>query len=98
MDMQGRTLVMIPGEELAQLKMQLELVLTEIKNLKTSNKQSPNKESFITAKEFMVAVRIGRTKFDQLVAARKIQTIKKLRKIYVPVTEVNRYFTDPNIL
>lgn len=98
MDMQGRTLVMIPSEELAQLKMQLELVLTEIKNLKTSNKQSPNKESFITAKEFMAAVRIGRTKFDQLVASRKIQTIKKRRKIYVPVTEVNRYFTDPNIL
>jgi len=97
MDMQGRTLVMIPGEELAQLKTQLDLVLTEIKNLQLP-KQSVSKESFITAKEFMAAVRIGRTKFDQLVADRKIQTIKKLRKIYVPVTEVNRYFTDPNIL
>lgn len=97
MDMQGRTLVMIPGEELAALKTQLELVLKEIKNLQAP-KQSIAKESFITAKEFMAAVRIGRTKFDQLVATRKIQTIKKLRKIYVPVTEVNRYFTDPNIL
>lgn len=45
----------------------------------------------------MTSVRIGRTKFDQLVAARKIQTIKKLRKIYVSVTEVKWYFTDPNI-
>lgn len=97
MDMQGRTLVLIPGEELAALKGTLEKVLAEIKNLQLP-KQSPTKESFITAKEFMAAVRIGRTKFDQLVAARKIQTIKKLRKIYVPVTEVNRYFTDPNIL
>jgi hypothetical protein len=97
MDMQGRTLVMIPGEELAALKGTLEKVLAEIKNLQLP-KQSPTKESFITAKEFMAAVRIGRTKFDQLVAARKIQTIKKRRKIYVPVTEVNRYFTDPNIL
>lgn len=97
MDMQGRTLVMIPGEELAALKGTLEKVLAEIKNLQLP-KQSPTKESFITAKEFMAVVRIGRTKFDQLVAARKIQTIKKLRKIYVPVTEVNRYFTDPNIL
>lgn len=97
MDMQGRTLVMIPGEELTALKTQLERVLTEIKNLQLP-KPSVNKESFITAKEFMAAVRIGRTKFDQLVAARKIQTIKKRRKIYVPVTEVNRYFTDPNIL
>lgn len=97
MDMQGRTLVMIPGEELAQLKTQLEQVLIAIKNLQPP-KQSVAKENYITAKEFMAAVRIGRTKFDQLVAAGKIQTIKKLRKIYVPVTEVNRYFTDPNIL
>jgi len=97
MDMQSRTLVMIPGEELAALKGTLEKVLAEIKNLQLP-KQSVAKESFITAKEFMAAVRIGRTKFDQLVAANKIQTIKKLRKIYVPVTEVNRYFTDPNIL
>lgn len=95
--MQGRTLVMIPGEELAQLKTQLEQVLIAIKNLQPP-KQSVAKENYITAKEFMAAVRIGRTKFDQLVAAGKIQTIKKLRKIYVPVTEVNRYFTDPNIL
>lgn len=97
MDMQGRMLVMIPGEELAALKGTIEKVLAEIKNLQLP-KQSVAKESFITAKEFMAAVRIGRTKFDQLVAAKKIQTIKKLRKIYVPVTEVNRYFTDPNIL
>jgi len=47
---------------------------------------------FITAMEFMQAVRIGRTKFDQLVAARKIRTVKKDRKIYVPVGEVERYF------
>lgn len=97
MDMQGRTLVMIPGEELAALKGTLEKVLAEIKTLQPP-KQSVAKENYITAKEFMAAVRIGRTKFDQLVAAKKIQTIKKLRKIYVPVTEVNRYFTDPNIL
>ena len=97
MDMQGRTLVMISGEELTALKTQLEQVLIAIKNLQPP-KQSVAKENYITAKEFMAAVRIGRTKFDQLVAAGKIQTIKKLRKIYVPVTEVNRYFTDPNIL
>ena len=47
---------------------------------------------FITAMEFMQSVRIGRTKFDQLVAANKVKTIKKDRKIYVPVGEVERYF------
>lgn len=97
MDMQGRTLVMIPGEELSAIKKQLELVLTELKSLQ-GPKPPAYKEGFITAKEFMTAVRIGRTKFDQLVAAGKIKTIKKLRKIYVPVTEVSRYFTDPSIL
>ena len=78
MDMQGRTLVMIPGEELAALKGTLEKLLVETKNLQLL-KQSGAKETFITAKEFMAVVRIGRTKFDQLVADRKIQTIKKLR-------------------
>ena len=53
---------------------------------------------FITAMEFMQAVRIGRTKFDQLVAANKVKTIKKDRKIYVPVGEVERYFqTSPQV-
>lgn len=47
---------------------------------------------YITAMEFMQAVRIGRTKFDQLVAANKVKTIKKERKIYVAVGEVERYF------
>ena len=51
---------------------------------------------FITAMEFMQAVRIGRTKFDQLVAANKVKTIKKDRKIYVPVGEIERYFNIGN--
>jgi hypothetical protein len=51
----------------------------------------------ITAKEFMVAVRICRTKFDQLVSQNKIRIIKKRRKIYVPTSEVDRYFSDPSI-
>ena len=38
------------------------------------------------------AVRIGRTKFDQLVQANMVKTIKKDRKIYVPMGEVERYF------
>ena len=51
---------------------------------------------YITAMEFMQAVRIGRTKFDQLVAANKVKTIKKDRKIYVPVGEIKRYFNIGN--
>jgi hypothetical protein len=53
---------------------------------------------FITAIEFMQSVKIGRTKFDELIAKSKIKTkIKKKRKIYVLASEVDRYFTDPSI-
>lgn len=48
---------------------------------------------YITAMEFTHEVRIGRTKFDQLVAANKVKTIKKDRKIHVPAGEVERCFT-----
>ena len=97
MDLQGRTLVMIPGEELTNLKITLEQVLAEIKT-RQSARPTVIRDEFITAKEFMSSVRICRTKFDQLVAQGKIKTIKKRRKIYVPSGEVKRYFSDPTIL
>jgi hypothetical protein len=45
----------------------------------------------------MDAVKIRRWKFDQLIAGNLIKTIKKKRKIYVPESEIQRYFTDPSI-
>jgi len=50
--------------------------------------------SYITAIEFMKAVRIGRRKFDQLVQINKMKTIKKDRKVYLRVEKVDRYFKD----
>lgn len=96
MNLQGVTLVMIPEEELAFIKnIQQEI----LRQLKESHSKEPGGilVKNITAKEFMAAVRIGRTKFDQLVSTSKIRIIKKRRKIYVPVSEVDRYFTDPGI-
>jgi hypothetical protein len=52
---------------------------------------------YIPALEYMRRVGIKRWKFDQLIAGNKIQAIKKMRKIYVPVEEVERYFKDPDI-
>jgi hypothetical protein len=52
---------------------------------------------YISALEYMKAVGIKRWKFDQLIAENKIKTIKKKRKIYVPVGEVERYFRDPDV-
>jgi hypothetical protein len=52
---------------------------------------------YITAYEFMNAVHIRRWKFNQLIANNKIKTIKKSRRIYVPIAEVKRFFIDPSI-
>ena len=96
MNLQGVTLVMITEEDLALLKNTQQEILQQLKELHSKGPGGVSVKN-ITAKEFMAAVRIGRTKFDQLVLTSKIRIIKKRRKIYVPVSEVDRYFTDPGI-
>lgn len=96
MELQRMNLVMIPQEELANLQLTQQEILKQLQNLQSVT--SPTVPiRHITAKEFMVAVRICRSKFDQLVNQNKIKTIKKRRKIYVPTSEVDRYFSDPSI-
>jgi len=96
MNLQNVTLVMIPEEELAFFKNTQQEILQQLKESHTKEPSGVSVKN-ITAKEFMAAVRIGRTKFDQLVSTSKIRVIKKRRKIYVPVSEVDRYFSDPCI-
>ncbi|MEO6819779.1 MAG: hypothetical protein ABI204_08640 [Ginsengibacter sp.] len=96
MELQRMNLVMIPQEELATLQVTQQEILKQLQNLQcVTSSTVPIRH--ITAKEFMVAVRICRSKFDQLVSQNKIRTIKKRRKIYVPTSEVDRYFSDPSI-
>jgi len=96
MDIQNATLVMIPKEEWVGLVTTQQDILLQLRELNTKGATSiPLKH--ITAQEFMTAVRIRRTKFNELMAANKIRTIKKRRKIYVPISEVERYFNDPTI-
>ena len=90
------TLVVIPEVEWHDLRMKQQEILDLIRELKLKGPGGIPINN-ITAKEFMAAVRIGRTKFDQLVLTSKIQIIKKRRKIYVPLSEVERYFADPTI-
>jgi len=96
MNLQNVTLVMIPEEELGFIKNTQQEILQQLKESHTKEPGGVSVKN-ITAKEFMAAVRIGRTKFDQLVSTSKIRIIKKRRKIYVPVSEVDRYFNDPSI-
>ena len=94
MNLQGAVLVMIPEAELNLLKSSLQDIQQQLQGLK-GNRQTAVK--YITAMEFMAAVRIRRTKFDELVKFGKIKVIKKCRKIYVPVEEVDRYFRDSSV-
>ena len=91
------SVVIIPIEELNHLKTTQQEILQQLKELKSCG-FSQQTARHVTAKEFMSAVKICRSKFDQLVSANKIKTIKKRRKIYVPVDEIDRYFSDPTIL
>lgn len=87
--------VIVPEEEWRLLVYGQQEMLRLLQELQISEKPVAVKHgesSYITAIEFMAAVRIKRTKFDQLVAQNKVKTIRKGRKIYVPVGEVERYF------
>ena len=94
--MQGMSLVMIPEEEWLHFKEVQRQILERIKS-PDSKEAAVILIKYITAIEFMEAVRIKRTKFDKLVQTSKIKIIKKGRKIYVPVGEVERFFSDRTI-
>ena len=94
MNLQGVTLIMIPEAELNMLKATLQDIQQQLKDV---NIKGAEPVKYITAVEFMAAVRIRRTKFDELVKFSKIKVIKKRRKIYVPIEEVERYFKDSSI-
>ncbi|MES2794723.1 MAG: hypothetical protein V4683_02095 [Bacteroidota bacterium] len=69
-------------------------IMDKLNNLNT---ESPSMSEYITAMEFMDALRIHRSKFDELRSQNLIKTIEKGRKIYVPTTEIRRYFEDNSI-
>jgi len=92
------TFVLIPVEEWQVIKSTQKEIVEWIRQQKsTTNGNGHTASNYITAIEFMEAVRIGRSKFDELVAGQQLSVVKKKRKIYVPVTEIERYFRDPSI-
>jgi hypothetical protein len=73
-------------------------ILKKLNELDKNNKNLDVLDSpYITALEFMKAVRIRRWKFNCLVKSGKIMTVKKKRKIYVPKEEIERYFADISV-
>ncbi len=70
-------------------------ILKKLNELDKTNKYHDVFDSpYITALEFMKAVRIRRWKFNCLVKSGKIMTMKKKRKIYVPKGEIEKYFSQ----
>lgn len=88
------TIMILPKDEWDAFKLVQYQILERLQQLSIPANTS-QMVNYITAKEFMDAVRIKRTKFDQLVAENKIHIIKKGRKIYLLLEEVKRYFEDP---
>lgn len=93
----SKLMIFLPEEELSEIRETQQKILEILKKFSNNKEAESPRIKNITAMEFMAAVRIRRTKFDQLVSCSKIKTFKKGRKIYVPVSEVERYFTDPSI-
>ncbi len=97
-EQEGNVMVMIPVSEWTEIKETQQRILNIVRAYcepKREVREHPS--GFLTALEFMYAVKIKRWKFDQLVNENKIKAVKKKRKIYVPISEVERYFSDPTI-
>ena len=90
-------LLLVGRQDMELIKKGQQEILLKLERLETSTAQHINAcLSYMTAFEFMKAVRIRRWKFNQLICTGKIRIIKKRRKIYVPRGEVERYFKEVN--
>jgi len=91
------SLLLVGRQDMEQIKKGQQEILLRLERLETGSAQHTNAISpYLTALEFMKAVRIRRWKFNQLIIRGKIRIIKKRRKIYVPRGEVERYFKEVN--
>lgn len=89
--------IILPASEWQQLKKTLNDVAEKLSTSSSLPKIKSVSSPYITAKEFMAAVRICRSSFDKLVNKGKIMTIKKGRKVYVVASEVDRYFKEVQV-
>lgn len=84
--------LIIPKSEFDELRTGQQKILEALLTKRDlNNLEHPE---YLTSKEFMAKVKIARSKFDELVAEGKVKTVRPNggRKIYVPATEVARYF------
>lgn len=89
--------IILPASEWQKLKKTLNEVAEKLSTPSFQPKIKSVSSPYITAKEFMAAVRICRSSFDKLVHKGKIMTLKKGRKVYVVASEVDRYFKEVQV-
>jgi Helix-turn-helix domain len=51
----------------------------------------------LSAREFMDLTKMSRSRMDRLISKNLIKSLKKGRTLYIPASEVERFFTDPTI-
>lgn len=93
-----QTMLIVSADEWKHVKDTLQMILQRVSSCQPV--ATPTREivsPYITAKEFMAAVRICRSNFDKLVNCGKIMTLKKGRKVYVVASEVERYFREVQV-
>lgn len=89
------TLILVAKQDIEAIKNTQLDILRKLEELNKNGKSTAILLSpYVTAIEFMQAVRIRRWKFNSLASSGKIMTIKKKRKIYVPKGEIERYFAE----
>jgi hypothetical protein len=84
---QIRQVIELPVEDFQQLKETGQKILRALESL---NVVPPTQ--YLTPIEFMTETKISRWKFDALREYNKLKVIQRGRKLYVPRTEVQRYF------
>jgi hypothetical protein len=89
--------IILPAAEWQLLKKTLVEISEKVNTLPVQQELKTGSSPYITAKEFMAAVRICRSNFDKLVNKGKIMTLKKGRKVYVVSSEVERYFREVEV-
>src|SRR5450432_2156614 len=87
--------ILVGRQDIESIKKSQQDILNKLDEL--NKKENPNQvlnSPYVTAIEFMKAVRIRRWKFNCLVSSGKVMTLKKKRKVYVPKGEIERYFHE----
>jgi hypothetical protein len=90
--------VIMPVEQLKQMiESCFQPLRAEIQKAKEGRTDSAIRLEYLTSQEFMEATKIRRSKMEHLIKTNQIKSIKKSRKIYIPASEIERYFSDPTI-